>query len=158
LQVWIHAARAEEHAVLGDGVAAHRDLEAAARALMVADGPAPGFFEHWDQTRLAGFRGNCELLLGRPASAAKVLQGVLDGTSPELHGPYACVSADLAAAAAREGDVEWACDLLGKGLDVACEAGAGPDGIDRITGIRRRYLPDDSPVVRRLDERLLLAR
>ena len=158
LRVWIHAARAEEHAVLGDAAAAHRDLGDAEHALSVSQGPASGFFEHWNPTRLAGFRGNCELLLGRPAEAANVLQGVLDRTSPELHGPYACVSADLAAAAAGQGDVERACDLLGRGLEVAVEAGAGPDGIDRIAGIRRRYLPDDSAPVRRLDEQLLLAR
>jgi ATP/maltotriose-dependent transcriptional regulator MalT len=158
LRLWIHAARAEEHAVLGNDVAARRDLDYAERALSVVQGPAPGFFEHWDTNRLAGFRGNCELLLGRPAEAARVLEDVLDQTSPELQGPYACVSADLAAAAASEGDVERACDLLGKGLQVAYESGAGPDGIDRITGIRRRYLPDDSPATRRLDEQLLLAR
>jgi DNA-binding XRE family transcriptional regulator len=158
LRTWIHAARAEEHAVLGNDADARRDLDAAEHAMSTVNGRAPGFFEHWDASRLSGFRGNCELLLGRPAEAARVLEDVLADTSPDLHGPYACVSADLAAAAASEGDVERACDLLGRGLQVAYEAGAGPDGIDRIVGIRRRYLPDDSAAVRQLDERLLLAR
>jgi transcriptional regulator with XRE-family HTH domain len=158
LRTWIHAGRAEEHAVLGDPIACQRDLDDADRALSSAGRRTTGFFSHWDRFRLAGFRGNCLLILGHPREAAATLAEALRNTPPSLLGPYACVCADLGAAHAQLGDVERACDLLSRGLAVACRAEAGPDGIERIAGIRNRYIHADSPVVKDLDEQLLLAR
>jgi transcriptional regulator with XRE-family HTH domain len=158
LRTWIRASRAEEHAVLGDSTASHRDLDAAERSLSAAEPRSTGFFSHWDPFRLAGFRGNCELILGLSREAAATLEETLRNTPPSLLGPYACVCADLAAAWALEGEVERACSLLQRGLVVASQAGAGPDGIDRIAGIRHRHLHVDSPAVGDLDEVLQLAR
>lgn len=158
LRTWIHAARAEEHAVLGDAGSSYRDLDAAERALSASGRRETGFFSHWDRFRLAGFRGNCELLLGRPREAAATLEESLQNTSPSLLGPFACVCADLAAAYAEQGEIERACSLLARGLAVATQAEAGPDGIERITGIRNRYIHVDSPAVKDLDEQLFLAR
>ena len=78
--------------------------------------------------------------------------------SPSLLGPFACVCADLAAAYAQQGEIERACSLLARGLAVATQAEAGPDGYERITGIRIRYIHVDSPAVKDLDEQLFLAR
>ncbi len=58
LLAWVHARRAEEHAVANDSSQTWRDLEAAGRALATAATLDDGFFRHLDGAWLAGYRGN----------------------------------------------------------------------------------------------------
>ncbi len=112
LRTWLHACRAEDHAVLGHEEEAQRDLDVADSALAEAPQHPGGFFDHWDGTRLAGFRGNCAVLLRKPEDAIPILEAVVRNTSPDLVGPYAAVQADLAAAYSQRDELERASALL----------------------------------------------
>lgn len=65
--------------------------------------------------------------------------------------------ADLGAAYASLGDVEHACSLLQRALDLADQAGLAY-AIQRVHGIRAQHLVEyeTEPPVRQLDERLQL--
>ncbi len=157
LRTWLHACRAEDHAMLGDAGEANRAMGAAEAALARATPGAAGFFEHWDSARLAGFRGNCAVLLGRPDDAIPVLEAVARDTSPALVAPYTAVLTDLAAAHAQRGDVDRACGILGDVLTTASKAGM-PERAGRVRRARDAHLAGwlDARAVRQLDEHLLL--
>jgi transcriptional regulator with XRE-family HTH domain len=97
LQVWVLARRAEEHAVVGDGLNFQRDMAAAEAALR------PGA-DHWygprDAAELAAVRGASELLLGRHRDAAETLTWTLDRMNASAVNWRALVAADRDAALA----------------------------------------------------------
>jgi hypothetical protein len=113
-----------------------------------------GYFYHWDSTRLASWRGNCELLLGNASGAVEILSAVHSQTSPRVIGFYTAATADLAAAYARLHQPERACELLHRALDVAAPAGLVANGVSRVIGVRQHYLDTALPPVRALDERI----
>jgi len=152
--VMVLAKRAEEHAASGDAAAAHHDLERAEGLLQNAPPPEDGFFTWWDGARIAGYRGSCALALGEAREASAVLETALADTSASLIGQRCAVATDLAAALARQGEVERSCQLLTESLDTA-----EPSGLEelvlRVAGARQHLRQwEDAPDVRRLDERL----
>src|SRR5437588_5978158 len=155
LRTWLHACRAEDHAVLGHAEEAQRDLDVAESALAQASHHPGGFFDHWDVTRLAGFRGNCAVLLREPEDAIPVLEAVVQNTSPDLVGPYAAVQADLAAAYSQRDEVERACALLDDVL-VTAHTARMPEQAARVQRIRSVYLSHraGTAAVRQLDDHL----
>ncbi len=155
LRTWLYACRAEDHALLDHAEEAKRDLDLAESALAQAPHHPGGFFDHWDATRLAGFRGNCAVLLRKPEDAIPVLEAVARETSPELVGPYAAVQADLAAAYRQREEVERACALLDDVLVMAHTARM-PEQATRVQRIRNLYLSHraDTVAVRLLDDHL----
>ncbi len=155
LLTWLHACRAEDHALLDHTLEAERDLEAAERSLSQAPRQVGGFFDHWNPGRLAGFRGNCHVLLRQPAEAIEVLEAVARETSRELIGPYTAVLSDLAAAYAQRGDVDRAGSLLSTVLTTAQRANV-PERAGRVWRVRGAHLArwPDAPAVRHLDAQL----
>lgn len=157
LRVFALARRAEEHAISGASgaeLAAGRDLDEAERALASAAGPDPGFFGYLDGDRLAGCRGTCAVMLGRPREAVSVLAGVLAATPDELAAERSILLTDLAAAYAQQAEVGQACDILSRSLALGGPGDA--NRIERILAVRRSALNrwSDDPAVRQLDEQL----
>lgn len=98
LRAYVLARRAEEHAAAGRARQAYNDIDSADRAVQEARELDDGFFCDWSPARLAGYRGNCAVLLGRPAEAANVLEAALAETPANLVPQRAGVLADLGAA------------------------------------------------------------
>ncbi len=130
-------------------------MDVADSALAEAPQHPGGFFDHWDGTRLAGFRGNCAVLLRKPEDAIPILEAVVRNTSPDLVGPYAAVQADLAAAYSQRDELERASALLDEVL-VTARTARMPEQAARVQRIRNLYLSDraDTAAVRQLDDHL----
>jgi tetratricopeptide (TPR) repeat protein len=155
LRVFALVRRAEELARAGDSnAAAERDLERAESALAAAAGPHDGFFSYFSQERVVGCWGTCAMLQGRPRDAIAMLPTVLAATPDELAAERSILVADLGAAHAMIGEVEEACALLGRSLELGGHGRA--ERVGRVRGIRETHLspwPEAPPVVR-LDEEL----
>jgi hypothetical protein len=155
LRVFALVRRAEELARAGDSNgAAERDLDRAERVLASAAAPDDGFFSYYSQERLVGCRGTCAMVEGRPRDAIALLPTVLAATPEELAAERSVLVADLGAAHAMLGDVEEACALLGRSLELGGHGHA--NRIGRVRGIRDAHLSrwPDAPSVVRLDEEL----
>jgi hypothetical protein len=151
--------RAEERAAwAGAGAAARARSDVdAAEALLGPGGARPGgFFDYLDHERVLGTRGTCAGLLGEDREAVRVLSGVIAATPPALAAERSVLLTDLAAAHARTGEVEHACELLGRSVSLGHRSDV--NRTQRIHGVRRTLLERwaDLPAVRRLDEQLRL--
>jgi hypothetical protein len=151
--------RAEERAATGGPAALVRqDVDAAQAALAGTRARHGGFFHYLDQERVMGTWGTCAGLLGDPAEAARTLSQVIAVMTPSLAAERSILITDLAAAYARMGEVEYACQLLGQSLSLGHVRDA--NRIERIAGVRRtlleRWAVESS--VRQLDERLAMVR
>jgi hypothetical protein len=154
LRTWLYSSRAEEAGTLRRDADALKDIDRAEGALAQAEPQdLVGFFDHWDQLRLEGWRASVLLALERHADASGVLEPVVAGTPPELPGPRAAILSDLAAAVANTGELERSCALLEEALIVARTAGIH-DGLSRVRWVRRTHLERwaDAPAVQRLDQ------
>ena len=140
---------------MGHADASAEDIEIAEAAFADAPSERPGFFQHWDGIRLAGFRGSCAVLLRQPSEATAVLGDVARNTPDTLVGPYTAVLSDLAAGHAQDGDVDRACSLLHEVLTVAAKTRT-PERANRVrrTVNNRLHTWAESPQVRQLEERL----
>lgn len=155
LRVWLLCSRAEEMATLSRDHEMLRDLDRA-DAIFANSGPAPtGFFDHWDQDRVDGWRASALLLLGRHSEAARILDRVSRATPVTLPGPWSAVVADQGAAHSLAGEPERGAQLLMEAFGVAQRSGVD-DSIARVLRIRRRYLAryGELPAVRQLDDLL----
>lgn len=139
LRVWLLCCRAEDAAALGREADAFRDLDEATTELASVAGPELGFFDHWDEARVDGWRASVLLHLRRPKDAAEVLEGVVAATPYDLPGPRTAVVADLGAAHAARGEPDHAVQLLVEALQTARQARID-DGIARVIRIRDNYL------------------
>ncbi len=158
LRLFALSRRAEEHAISGVATAALRDLDRAEQALLAAPGPDPGFFGYWNQDRVAGCRGTCAAMLGRPNEAVALLSRALASTPGELAAERSVLLTDLAAAYAQQAEVDRACEALRQSLAVGSSGDA--NRIERILAVRQSSLHQwrDAPAVMRLDEELREAR
>ncbi|MDQ6920285.1 MAG: hypothetical protein M3170_01635 [Candidatus Dormibacteraeota bacterium] len=154
-RAWVLQRQAEEYAAIGDERLCQRCLELADTAFSAVDVPPPGMFAHWSWDMHAAFRGNCEQLLGQYRLSVETLTGVLVRIDPSASSNRAALQADIAAAAAQQGETEQACALLMQSLAVAVRSGLR-ERVKRIAGIRTAYLPPagHEPTVRELDEQL----
>jgi hypothetical protein len=158
LQVWICARRAEEYASIRNRNASMHNLGQASRflALVTTDTPTPGLLATWSPARLAGYRGNCLLLLGDTQAAIRELSAARDATSPSLLAERVAVLTDLAAATARSGALDEACTQLAIAMADAQRHGLS-SSMQRIVGTRQRFFPPahkQLPALRELDERI----
>jgi tetratricopeptide (TPR) repeat protein len=157
LRTWLSVRRAEEHAARGDVHAAHRDLEHGDQVLATGSAPDLGFFAHWraaPSARLSGYRGNCAQLLGDARQATLIIEDALRGVDATLVSVRSTVLADLAMAYAKEREVEHACSLLTRSLELSSDAGLVAH-VQRVIGVRRHLSRwDDAPAVAQLDEQL----
>lgn len=155
LRAMILSRRAEEYATHMEGTYALRDLERAQTALAGTFETPRGFFSSWGDGQLAGYRGNCEQMLGLESAGPDLLSAVrqIPAALPSQH---ACALTNLASAYIRgpEVDVDGAVSALTTALGVAQSAGVR-SAITRIRGVRSQ-LPEGetSAAVASLDERL----
>jgi hypothetical protein len=160
-RTWLLARRAEEHAANHHQVgraeaqlACERDLAAAEESLLVNDAEVrclPGPRSALD---LAGFRGNCALMLGRDREAAEVLARAAEDATPDRATLRAVLLNDLGAALARLAEIDAACAAFMQSLDLADETGAAVHA-QRVAGAARHLDPwRNSPMVAALEERL----
>jgi transcriptional regulator with XRE-family HTH domain len=157
MRSWLSARLAEERAIQGDAVGSERHLHRAAAALASTSAKGEGIFVCCDPAWLAGFAGNCALLLGRPAVASSILEETL-GADLALTSQRSAVLTDLGVAYAQQGEVERACELMGEAVAVASTARLA-ELLGRAHRARREHLVAwaDSPAVRQLDEKFQLA-
>jgi hypothetical protein len=154
VRVFALARRAEELARTGDVTAVERDLDRADTVLAAARAPDDGFFSYFDEDRLLGCRGTCAAAQRRPREAASLLSAMLAATPAELAAERSILLADLGGAYAMLGEVDHACDLLVRSLELGGDGYANRVG--RVLAIRAAHLTrwSSSPGVVRLDESL----
>jgi hypothetical protein len=155
LQVPVVARTAEEHAFIGDRRPSLTTMDDADRLFASIADRDYLLRDAWQPTSgmLPAMRGHCLSLLGDAREAVRVIAPTIATT--RFAGTRAARNADLAAAHAQLGEVDRACELLERSLDVT--AGSGEiEKVRRVAGIRHRYLSSAStdPAVRHLDERL----
>jgi hypothetical protein len=152
---------AEEFAATGQPGAAQRALEWAREALAQPD--SEGLFGRpWPIRVSESFRGNVALLSGMPGMAEAILRPIVAGLPADARTRDGGVSSDgiaamgdLAAALARQGELDEACQLLGNAWELARDTSMD-DRAARLRAIRLRELDGyrAAPAVVRLDERV----
>lgn len=157
LRAWLAACKAEDHAVDGNATECYEALQRSQDATdQVQPDERVGRFRHWDNARLDGYRGLCQVLLGAE-EAESTLQRALQGIHPARFEHRSAVLTDLAAAYARRGEPEEACRTAIEALTLAADANLGTR-LRRIRGVRQRL---DAwrhlPAVRDLTHRLAAA-
>lgn len=158
-RIWLLSRRAEEHAAAGDRRASAQDLIEAERSLdglTEVDVLVPGPRNSLD---LAGFRGNCALLLGRKRDcleAVDVLREAITRAPADRATLRSVLLSDLGVALAQLGEADLACDAFEQALDLAEETGATVHA-QRVTGaVRCLGQTRDCKALRQLNERLRL--
>ncbi|WP_133116440.1 XRE family transcriptional regulator [Amycolatopsis antarctica] len=77
LRSWLHCVAAEVQSRIGD-TDATRDRIRQAQEALSTEGTDPEWLDFFDESRLAGFAGNAELLAGRHKSASRWMQQALE--------------------------------------------------------------------------------
>ncbi|MEY9890548.1 tetratricopeptide (TPR) repeat protein [Catenulispora sp. MAP5-51] len=124
---WVTAQLARAYAMSGDSNAALRSLERASSSLEGADDA--GGIDFFDQARLSGIAGTCNLLIGQSAAASRILAEALNRRAPEDYKGRALLTMDLASCLIAEGEVEEACSVAGAALNVASDSIVQPIAI-----------------------------
>lgn len=149
--------QAMERAVLGEERAAYSLLEEADRALAAAPARGRAAPWWWHRSFPPAFRGKAAMLSGHPDQAIPLLGNALELLDPSMANRSRII-ADIAAAYAQLGEIEHACALLSRALDLDRETGL-VGSMPRMRNIRNRELWRHAaePAVRGLDERLRAA-
>jgi hypothetical protein len=153
---WIAAVESEVASNAGDRQMASAALDTAERlAGEPGDGrAAPYWFDFYDATRLAGFRGYAALRFGRYEQAAAALEAAAAGLPARSVKQRAVVTADLAAVRVRQGEVDEGCRLAGWAHRSLRDAGYAT-GSGRLQDFRTLVRPwKDRPSVRLLEDQL----
>jgi len=148
--------RAAEEVAGADELAAFRLADEADRLVATAGSvPADGVCSRWSADLQIAYRGNINVLAGRPASGIPLLEAALAAFGKERVATRPMATADLAGAYAQLGEIDHACTLLGEALRQA-EAAGLPDPVMRVRRIRDQRLGAHAShaAVRELDERL----
>jgi tetratricopeptide (TPR) repeat protein len=132
-------------------------LEAAEDVLDEATpGAAPAWFDHYDRSRLAGFKGQVHIRLAQPKPAHAVLEEAIGTLNPEAAKQRACYLADQATVCVDEGEVDQACQLGIQALQLLGEV-EYETGVQRVRDLRTKLRPwPNHPAVADLTEQLLL--
>jgi tetratricopeptide (TPR) repeat protein len=132
-------------------------LEAAETVLDEARSEAaPAWFDSYDRSRLAGFKGQVYLRLAQPDAAQAVLEEAVGALDQDAAKQRACYLADQAAVWVDEGEVDQACQLGIQALQLLGEV-EYETGVQRVRDPRTRLRPwPDHPAVAELTEQLLL--
>jgi hypothetical protein len=157
-RAWVLLRAAEEHGWAGDELGAYRLLDEAERLSAIGEVPADGLVSPWTADTHLTFQGEVAAMCGRFDRAIALLEGGVAKLGPGKVAMRPRALSDLAAAHARQGNVDHACALLTEAYVLARQAGLS-DRIPRIVAVRKRHLTAHAaePAVRRLDE-LVLAR
>jgi transcriptional regulator with XRE-family HTH domain len=148
-RVWIHATRAQIHALLGRQVEAQRALELAARAQALV-APGSGFyFGMIDPVYLPIQEGSVTLLAGRPREAADLFRRVLGMVDRDEMRVRTWATVYLAGSEAAAGDFEHAAPTLSEARRLAREIDCPllEHSVARIAA-RDHWATDQSPSTR----------
>ncbi|HEU5355530.1 MAG TPA: helix-turn-helix transcriptional regulator [Actinocrinis sp.] len=141
---WMYAVESEVEARLGAPAAAG-DLiarsEGALGALGAtgATGMEPDWLDFYDASRLAGFKGYCQMATGRTGEAAASLERTLRTLPASGAKQRSITLADLAHVRAQQGELEESARLLG-GAIAQLHRSWYATGVDRVDGVRRRLM------------------
>ncbi|MFC4627829.1 helix-turn-helix domain-containing protein [Promicromonospora alba] len=148
VESWLGCVSAELHARNGSAVEA-RNLTGRAEQALARSTEAPGWFDFYDASRLAGFAGNAELLAGKPATAATWLGRALDELDDKATKQRTVLLLDLAAAH-RTLDADQGAAYADEALTLL-ETEPYSAAIDRLGDVMSRF--DGTPHGTRLAER-----
>ncbi|WP_246430494.1 transcriptional regulator [Streptomyces rectiverticillatus] len=116
--------------------------------------PSPPWFDWFDGTRLAAFKGNTQLKAGHLPQARETLLSVLDDLPVESDKQRTVVLGDLAAVEAAARRPAEACTYAIRALE-QLHATWYATGMERVREVRRALVPwQHEPCVRELDDRL----
>lgn len=135
---WVTAQLARAYPMRGDSTAALRSLDRASSSLEGADDP--GGMDFFDQARLNGITGTCNLLIGKPAAASRILADALNRRAAEDHKGRALLTMDLASCLIAAGEIEEACSVAGNALNLASDSIVQPIAI-RARALRQELQP-----------------
>ena len=117
---------------------------------------APTWFDYYDRSRLAGFKGQVHIRLAQPETAHAVLEEASAALHPDAAKQRACYLADQATACVDEGGIDQACQLGIQALQLLGEV-EYETGVQRVRDLRTKLRPwGDHPAVADLTEQLLL--
>jgi hypothetical protein len=154
-KAWLYACEAEIEAKLG-GSARSIDLIGRCEDMYGREVryETPEWLDYFDASRISGFRGYCELAVGRASQAANSLRETLTTLAPSATKQRAIVLADLADSYARQAEVERACQLLTDTLH-SLQNQWYATAMERVQGVRGTLLRyGDTRPVRELDDAL----
>jgi hypothetical protein len=154
-KAWLYAVEAEIEAKLG-GSARSIDLIGQCEDAFGRDAryETPQWLDYFDASRISGFRGYCELAVGRASQAATSLGQTLTTLAPSAGKQRAIVLADLADSYARQAEVERSCQLLTDALHSLRDQWYAT-AMERVQGVRGTLLRyGDTQPVRDLDDTL----
>jgi tetratricopeptide (TPR) repeat protein len=116
----------------------------------------PTWFDYYDPSRLAGFKGLMRIRLGDPEAAHRILDQAIDALPADAAKQRACYLADQATVYANAGEVDRACQLGGGALQILTEVEYAT-GVQRVRDLRATLRPHrQHPAVADLTEQLLL--
>jgi tetratricopeptide (TPR) repeat protein len=119
-------------------------------------GAAPAWFDYYDRSRLAGFKGQVHIRLAQPETAHAVLEEAIGALSPDAAKQRACYLADQATVCVAEGEVDQACQLGIQALQLLGEV-EYETGVQRVRDLRTKLQRwPHRPAVADLTEQLLL--
>lgn len=146
---WMYAVDSEIEARLG-AAASSCDLIARSEGALGALGSAghsglePDWLDFYDASRLAGFKGFCQIATGRTGEAAASLERTLR-TLPATGAKQRSITlADLAHVRAQQGELEESARLLG-GAIAQLHRSWYATGADRVDGVRRKLAAMNAP-------------
>jgi transcriptional regulator with XRE-family HTH domain len=117
---------------------------------------APAWFDYYDRSRLAGFKGQVHIRLAQPVMAHAVLEEAIGALDPDAAKQRACYLADQAMVWVGEGEVDQACQLGIQALQLLGEV-EYETGVQRVRDLRAKLRSwPDHPGVANLTEQLLL--
>ena len=146
---WMYAVESEIEARLGAAVAAG-DLIARSEGALGGAGSAgsaglePQWLDFYDASRLAGFKGYCQMATGRTGEAAASLERTLRTLPASGAKQRSITLADLAHVRAQQGELEESARLLG-GAIAQLHRSWYATGVDRVDGVRRRLMVMNAP-------------
>jgi hypothetical protein len=152
-RAWVLLRAAEEHGWAGDELGAYRLMDEAERLSSIGRVPPDGLVSPWTADTHLTFQGEVAAICGRFDRAIALLEGGVAKLGPDKVAMRSRALSDLAAAHARQGNVDHACDLLVEAYVLARRGGLS-DRMPRILAVRKRYLAAHAaePAVRRLDD------
>jgi tetratricopeptide (TPR) repeat protein len=119
-------------------------------------GAAPAWFDYYDRSRLAGFKGQVHIRLAQPEAAHAVLEEAIGALNPDAAKQRACYLADQATVCVDEGQVDQACQLGMQALQLLGEV-EYETGVQRVRDLRAKLRPwRNHPAVADLTDQLLL--
>ncbi|WP_194919287.1 tetratricopeptide repeat protein [Catenulispora rubra] len=135
---WVSAQLARAYATDGDSNAALQALEQASSSFEGAD--EAGGIDFFDEARLSGIAGTCNLLIGQPAAASEILADALNHRAVEDQKGRSLLTFDLASCLIDTGEIEEACNMASTALNVASGSIVQPIAI-RARALRQELQP-----------------